>query len=84
MSEAVYKIVYGVKSRLQPFSALYRLSYDSGMNGRVGRLKVVVPKLFKNWQVEKKNTSVDLHPVVGATVVVKGSVVGGASLVCIT
>ena len=81
MSEAVYKIVYGMKSRLQSFSALYRLSYDSGMNGRVGRLKVVVAKQVAS---EKKNTSVDLHPVVGATVVVKGSVVGGASLVCIT
>ena len=71
-----------MKSRLQPFSALYRLSYDSGMNGRVGRLKVVVPKQVASGK--KKNTSVDLHPVVGATVVVKGSVVGGASLVCIT
>lgn len=70
-----------MKSRLQSFSALYRLSYDSGMNGRVGRLKVVVAKQVASG---KKNTSVDLHPVVGATVVVEGSVVGGASLVCIT
>ena len=57
------------------------MSYDSGMNGRVGRLKVVVAKQVASG---KKNTSVDLHPVVGATVVVEGSVVGGASLVCIT
>lgn len=65
---------------------LFQRSTDWGtmLNGRIGRLKVVVPRLVKNWQVEKKNTNVDLHPVVGATVVVEGSVVGGASLVCIT
>lgn len=80
LSEAVYEIVslrYEISSATF-FSAL--TDWTTTLKGRIGRLKVVVPKLFKNWQVE----SVDLHPVVGATVVVEGSVVGGASLVCIT